>query len=130
MGSASAKGGTPPIKIELQMHMINRDITYYPKGKIFSQVFSWLKPAGHFFFAAYSPRDERMGKLKGDLNRKLETEFTIYLEAQSFYENRLQDCGFVIKSTELVEATGSYQAELEVLEVNREFILMIAEKPA
>jgi len=41
------------------------------KSAFFMQVYSFLKPNGRFFFAAYSPNDERMGKLREVMNKKL-----------------------------------------------------------
>lgn len=39
------------------------------KAKFFTKVSSLLKPGGNFFFAAYSPNDERMGTRHGAFNR-------------------------------------------------------------
>ena len=106
------------------------DYPSHQKTSFFSQVFTWLKPGGHFFFAAYSPADERMGKKKVQINTKTAAEFEIFLEDSISYENRLADCGFKVSLTELLSATGHYKIETESIAVQREFILLIAQKPS
>jgi hypothetical protein len=105
----------------------------YPSDKketFFRQAFSFLKPGGHFFFAGYSPNDERMGKLKNMINAKAKVNFEICLEDASFYKNRLRECGFIVDKTEIFKTTGTYEIETQIMRLKREFILMVAESPA
>ena len=104
----------------------------YPSEKkrtFFKQVFSFLKLGGHFFFAAYSPNDERMGKLREVINAKARVSFEIYLEDTSFYEDRLQECGFAIDKTQVMRTNGVYEIGPQVISLKREFIVIVARKP-
>jgi SAM-dependent methyltransferase len=104
----------------------------YPSDKkemFFRQVFSFLKPGGHFFFAGYSPNDERMGKLRNAINAKAGVNFKIYLEDASFYIDKFQECGFIVDKTEIFKTSGAYETETQVMRLKREFILMVAENP-
>ena len=104
----------------------------YPSEKkrmFFRQVFSFLKPGGHFFFAAYSPNDERMGRLREVIDAKARVSFEIYLEDASFYEDRLQECGFAIDKTEIIKTSGLYETGPQAIRLKREFIVIVAWKP-
>lgn len=104
----------------------------YPSEKkltFFGQVFSFLKPGGLFFFAAYSPNDERMGKLREVVNAKVGLNFEVYLEDASFYEDSLKECGFILERTEIIKTDGVYETDSQVIRLKREFIVMIASKP-
>lgn len=106
----------------------------YPSEKkriFFRQVFSFLKPCGHFFFAAYSPKDERMGTLREVIKvvAKARDSFEVYLEDASFYEDTLQECGFAIDKIEVVNTNGVLEMRRQVIRLKREFILIVARKP-
>jgi ubiquinone/menaquinone biosynthesis C-methylase UbiE len=105
----------------------------YPSEKkrvFFGQVFSFLKPQGHFFFAAYSPKDERMGTLREVIKAKAKERdsLKVYLEDASFYENMLQECGFAIDKSEKINANGVLEVGRQVMRLKREFILIVARK--
>ena len=89
----------------------------YPSEKkrmFFRKVFSFLKPHGHFFFAAYSPKDERLGTQREVIKAKAKARdsLEVYLEDASFYEDTLQECGFVIDKSEIINTN-------KVLEIRR-----------
>ncbi len=105
----------------------------YPSDKkcmFFKQVFSFLKPQGHFFFAAYSPKDERMGTQREAIRAKAKApdSFEVYLEDTYFYENTLLECGFAIDKSEVVNTNGVFEIGQQVIRLNREFILIVARK--
>jgi ubiquinone/menaquinone biosynthesis C-methylase UbiE len=105
----------------------------YPSDKketFFRQAFSFLKPGGHFFFAGYSPNDERMGKSRDMIDAKAKVDFEIYLEDASFYVDKLQECSFIMDKTEILKTTGLYDIGPQVISLKREFILVVAESPA
>jgi len=99
------------------------------KCEFFTQVFSFLKLGGHFFLAAYSPNDERMGRFREAINAKLGVSFRICLEDASFYKDGLQKIGFAIDESETVRANGVYQTGEESVQLKREFIVIVARKP-
>jgi len=92
-----------------------------------------LKLGGRFFFAAYSPKDERMGTLRHEFNRRLGlSEFKIYLEDAPSYEEKLRESGFVVDRSEVINAVGYCQPQLvsePPMKTRREFILIVARKP-
>lgn len=100
------------------------------KCMLFRQVFSFLKPQGHFFFAAYSPKDERMGTQREVIKVKAKSRdsLKVYLEDASFYENTLLECGFAIDKSELVNTNGVLEIGQQVIRLKREFILIVARK--
>lgn len=105
----------------------------YPSEKkclFFKQVFSFLKLQGHFFFAAYSPKDERMGTRRQVIRAKAKApdSFEVYLEDTSFYENTLLECGFAIDKSEVVNTNGVFEIGQQVIRLKREFILIVARK--
>jgi len=105
----------------------------YPSEKkrmFFRQVFSFLKPHGHFFFAAYSPKDERMGTQREVIKAKAKAgdSLEVYLEDASFYEDTLQECGFAIDKSEIINANGVLKIRRQVTRLKREFILIVARK--
>ena len=105
----------------------------YPSEKkrmFFRQVFSFLKPRGHFFFAAYSPKDERMGTQREVIKAKAKARVSleIYLEDASFYEDTLQECGFTIDKSESINANGVTKIRGEAIRLKREFILIVTRK--
>lgn len=105
----------------------------YPSEKkrmFFRRVFSFLKPDGRFFFAAYSPNDERMGKLREVVSEKTGNRFKVYLEPASFYEEVLKVCGFTIDPSEILKTSGQFETETQVISIRREFIVIVARKPA
>lgn len=104
----------------------------YPSDKklLFTKrVFSFLRPSGYFFFAAYSPNDERMGRLRQVIDTR-ELTFEIHLEEASFYEHMFQQCGFAIDKTEVFATEGVYEIRPEPITVKREFIVIVARKPS
>jgi len=110
----------------------------YPSEKkraFFRQVFKFLKPGGRLFFTAYSPNDERMGRLREVIAAKaLKTLkrlklIKVYLEEDSFYKRIFQECGFMISTSEIISTQGLYKTESEVLMLKREFIMIVARKP-
>lgn len=102
------------------------------KEKFFQQIFSLLKKHGYFFFSAYSPNDERMGKMRKIINKISQLDFEVYLEDSCFYENILKKCGFDIIKSEIINANGLYYPKAQKLtksiKVKREFILIVAQK--
>lgn len=100
------------------------------KCMFFKQVFSFLKPHGHFFFAAYSPKDERMGTQRDVIKAKTKApdSIEVYLEDASFYENTLSECGFAIDKSEIINTNGVKEIGREVIRLKREFILIVARK--
>ena len=60
----------------------------------------------------------------------MEANFTIYLEGITSYKKMLSECGFSLPQTEIVKTTGQYKTDVESIKVNREFILIVAEKLA
>lgn len=111
-------------------HFVIDDYPSEKKCMFFKQVFSFLKPQGHFFFAAYSPKDERMGTQREVIRAKAKApdSFDVYLEDTSFYENTLLECGFAIDKSELVNASGVFEIGQQVIRLKREFILIVARK--
>ena len=105
---------------------------YPSKDKLlfFREVFSFLKQGGRLFFAAYSPRDERMGSLRELISSRTGVSFKVYLEEPSFYTGGLGECGFTIDNLEAIQAKGLYRTRTgeETTEVKREFILIVARK--
>ena len=95
------------------------------KRLFFAQVFWFLKPDGRFFFSAYSPNDENMGKSREETN----LPFELYIEKASFYEKALKDCGFAIDKMEIIKADGVAGTEPKARKVKREFIVIAAHKP-
>ena len=105
----------------------------YPDEKkrmFFRQVCSFLKPHGHFFFAAYSPKDERMGTRREAIKAKAKARdsLEVYLEDASFYEDTLQECGFAIDMSETIKTNGVLRIRRQVIRLKREFILVVARK--
>lgn len=96
------------------------------KEKFFQQVFSLLKKHGRFFFSAYSPGDERMGKMRKLINEVSQLDFEVYLEDSCFYEETLKKCGFDIIKSEVINTDGLYTRI--PIKVRREFILIVARK--
>ncbi len=99
------------------------------KRFFFEQVLRFLKPRGHFFFAAYSPNDERMGSMCQVINTKAGLSFEIHLESVSFYKDALHLCRFIIEKVEIFRTSGLYDIGTESISVKREFILIVAQKP-
>jgi 2-polyprenyl-3-methyl-5-hydroxy-6-metoxy-1,4-benzoquinol methylase len=99
------------------------------KRIFFKRIFSFLKPDGRFFFAAYSPNDERMSALKEKINKKAGTTFIIYLENLFSYKNMLQECNFVVDTTEIIKTPGVYEIGSQAISLMREFILIVVKKP-
>ena len=124
-------------EVHLKANSVNNAVSLfvlddYPsdqKISFFRQVFAWLKPGGCFFFAAYSPNDERMGKLKGQININTKADFTIYLESASTYQDMLSACDFTLLQSEVMGTCGKYEVEAKPTDVKREFILIVARKP-
>lgn len=106
------------------------DYPFEKKHMFFKQVFSFLKPHGHFFFAAYSPKDERMGTQREAIKAKAKVRDSIevYLEDASFYEDTLSECGLAIDKSEIVNTNGVEEIGREVIRLKREFILIVARK--
>jgi ubiquinone/menaquinone biosynthesis C-methylase UbiE len=105
----------------------------YPSKKkrlFFARVFSFLKQGGHFFFAAYSPNDERMGSLREVINPKAGVTFQIHLEDASFYKRMLRLCGFKIDVSKVLRTRGFHEVGKESMTLKREFIIIVARKPA
>jgi hypothetical protein len=99
------------------------------KRLFFTRVFSFLKLGGRFFFAAYSPNDERMGSRREVINTKTGLRFQIYLEDASFYKEMLKQCGFEIDMSEVLGTSGLCEIGTESMTVKREFIIIVALKP-
>jgi ubiquinone/menaquinone biosynthesis C-methylase UbiE len=120
--------------LQLPKHSVDNIVSLfviddYPSEKkrlFFRQVFSFLKPGGRFFFAAYSPNDERMGVLRKVVSRKTENSFEVYLQPASFYEKLLKDCGFTINQSKIFKTLGEFKTETQVISIRREFILIVA----
>jgi SAM-dependent methyltransferase len=108
---------------------------YKPEKKIefFEEIYRLLKRGGRFFFAAYSPRDERMGALRNEFSEKIGIrKFRIFLENASSYEDKLRKSGFLIDRSETVNTVGFYQPQStneRPISVQREFILIVGRKP-
>jgi SAM-dependent methyltransferase len=102
------------------------------KVEFFEEVHRLLKLGGRFFFAAYSPRDERMGTLRDEFSDKTEIrQFRIFLEDASSYEDKLRRCGFLVDRSEVISTVGSCQPLLisgPPINVKREFILIVGRK--
>lgn len=99
------------------------------KRAFFSKVFSFLKPGGHFFFAAYSPRDERMGKMREAIDSKAGARLEVHLEDSASYEDKLKECGFIIDSSEVFRTHGVFGIGFREMKLRREFIIISARKP-
>ena len=100
----------------------------YPSEKkrvFFTRIFSYLKADGCFFFAAYSPNDERMGSMREVINARTGVSFEIHLEDASSYESMLRQCGFTIDRSEILRTNGLY----EEIALKREFVVIVARKP-
>jgi ubiquinone/menaquinone biosynthesis C-methylase UbiE len=105
----------------------------YPSEKkmnFLQQVYSFLKPGGHFFFSAYSPNDGYMGKSARvrSTMRKGGGSFEVYLEDVSTYQNMLEKIGFRIEKIEAIESEGSFMRDSKILSFDREFIVIVALK--
>ena len=87
-----------------------------------------LKPGGHFFFTAYSPNDERMGKLRGMVNPKGAISLEVFLETSAFYENTLLECDLAIETSEILRTEGQFKVGPSVQRLKREFIIVSATK--
>ena len=70
-----------------------------------------------------------MGRLREVINAKARVSFEIYLEDGSFYEDRLQECGFTIDKIEVIKTNGMYEIEPQIISLRREFIVIVARKP-
>ena len=104
------------------------DYSSEKKARFFATVFSLLKPGGNFFFAAYSPRDERMGAWHGAFNRQRQESIEIYLEDVSSYRRRFQQCGLLLEQLEIIKADGVFQLGIHTVKLRREFIVMVGQK--
>lgn len=108
---------------------------YLPQKKVefFKEVHRLLKRGGRFFFAAYSPKDERMGTVRHELNKRTGvSEFKIYLEDAPSYEKKFRNCGLLVDRSEVINTVGYYQPKLIAeppMRVRREFVLIVARKP-
>jgi len=98
------------------------------KEVFFTKVFALLKSGGHFFFVAYSPHDERMGKWRGAVNKTAQGGFEVYMEDLSFYQERLHKCGFLLEQTEIITADGVFQVGTQRTKLKREFIVVVGRK--
>ena len=98
------------------------------KAKFFATVFSLLKPSGNFFFAAYSPHDERMGTWHGAFNRKGQESIEVYLEDVSSYKRWFRRCGLLLNQTEIITAEGEFRLGTQKIMLRREFIVMVGQK--
>ncbi len=87
-----------------------------------------MRSEGRFFFAAYSPNDERMGTVKHCVNQQTERDFTIDLESCQTYVQRLESAGFVVKHTEILRTYGEYGPTAKAIPVQREFSVQVAQK--
>lgn len=123
---------TPGLKPSSVDHVISLFvIDDYPadtKRAFFTQVWGAMRQGGYFFFAAYSPNDERMGTLKHCVNRQTGRDFTIYLESCQTYAQWLESAGFIVKHTEILRASGEYGPAAKAIPVQREFSLLVAQK--
>lgn len=99
------------------------------KQEFFGLVFRLLRAGGLFFFAAYSPHDDRMGRLRETINAKAGFKFHVYLEDQTYYENAFRGHGFSIHRSEIVRSVGVYEVEPEPIRLRREFIVIVGLKP-
>ncbi len=79
---------SPGLKLSSVDHIVSLFvIDDYPadiKQTFFAQVWDAMRSDGWFFFAAYSPNDERMGTLKHSVNQHTGRDFTIYSVSKSF----------------------------------------------
>ena len=99
------------------------------KFVFFRKVFDSMKPGGRFFFSAYSPDDGYMGKIHEITLKNGGGSFKVHLEDASFYENMLEECGFIVDNIELIHSRGEIERDSRVKELKREFILIVARKP-
>lgn len=99
------------------------------KLSFFESVFKMLKPGGHFFFAAYSRNDERMGRRKEEINALLGSSFNIYLEDLAYFTTNLKSSAFEIIDSSVVNSEGIYNYKKDSITVVREFYLIVAMKP-
>jgi len=99
------------------------------KRMFLKQLFMYLKPGGRLFYTAYTPIDERMNKLREDMNKKGNSQIDIVLEELSVHEDRMCECGFNIESSEIIRTMGQYEmGQGETIEQKREFIIIHASK--
>jgi ubiquinone/menaquinone biosynthesis C-methylase UbiE len=105
----------------------------YPSEKktdFLRQVYSCLRPGGHFFFSTYSPNDGYMGKKareRADM-RNGGGSFVVYLEDAPTYQDMLENVGFSIDKIETIESTGTLKRGSETISFDREFIVIVAIK--
>ena len=104
------------------------DYSSKKKAKFFSTVFSLLKPGGNFFFAAYSPHDERMGVCHEEFNRQAPESVEVCLEDVSSYKRRFRKCGLLLNQIEIITADGEFRLGTQEVILRREFIVMVGQK--
>jgi SAM-dependent methyltransferase len=104
------------------------DYSSEQKEVFFTAVFSLLRPGGHFFFAAYSPPDERMGKLRGAVTKQAQGGFDVYLEDISPNKNRLQRCSFILEQAEIITAEGIFKVGTQTARLKKEFVAIAGQK--
>jgi SAM-dependent methyltransferase len=99
------------------------------KAVFFNHVFALLKPGSHCFFAAYAPHDERMGTRRGAITKTAQGGFEVYLDDVPSYQDRLQQCVFLVEQTERITADGFFRVGAQLDELQRAFIVMVGQKP-
>lgn len=90
---------------------------YANKRPFWAEVGRILKPDGRFFFAAYGPRDDRMGTLKTGPFTALTVPFPVFLEEPGRYAQQFAEVGFQIERQEWVHTTAPFDRARFVAEV-------------
>ncbi len=111
-------------------------VSDYPlvkKRVLFKQIFSYLKPGGHFFFSAYSPDDGYFRDLDEIKVKESGESFTLHLEDESYYLDIFSDIGFDILESEVLKIPTVLERDSRVAKagsrLDREFIVVVAVKP-
>jgi len=81
---------------------------YPDKGPFWTEVQRILRPGGRFFFAAYSPRDDRMGTLKTGPFTALTVPFPVFLEEPGRYAQQFAAAGLRLERQEWVRTTAPF----------------------
>ena len=111
-------------------------VSDYPlvkKRVLFKQIFSYLKPGGHFFFSAYSPDDGYFRDLDEIKVKESGESFTLHLEDESYYLDIFSDIGFDILESAVLKIPTVLERDSRVAKtgsrLDREFIVIMAVKP-
>lgn len=92
------------------------------KKRLFSDVFSFLKPGGHLFFAAYTKNDEGIKKFQQII------DYEVHVESEYLYRKLLTSLGFSIKVFDILNVQGNFNMDGINQSVQREYVLIEAIK--